>query len=72
MRTSARVEWNAEPGRSYAFMLYSLDGRLLRTIGAITGGSVQLDRAGLPSGEYLFEIRDRANAVTARGRVGVE
>lgn len=72
MHASARVEWDAKPGCEYALLLYSMSGELLSTIEPIVGGAATLDRAGLPSGEYLFEIRDRASGVVAQGRMIAE
>jgi hypothetical protein len=72
MRAEARVQWNAVPGREYHLSMYDAAGHPVRTIEGLAGGAAKLDRAGLPSGEYLFEIRDQANAVSARGRVVVE
>jgi len=72
MHASARVEWDAKPGSEYTLLLYSMSGELLRTMEPIVGGAVTLDRAGLPSGEYLFEIRDRNAGVVARGRMIAE
>jgi hypothetical protein len=72
MRADARVEWSATPGREYRLIMYDAAGRRARTIEGLTGGSAKLDRSGLSSGEYLFEIRDQGNMVAARGRVMVE
>lgn len=66
LRTSGRIEWSARPGRSYTLRLYAITGALVRTVEGLTGGSAPIDRDGLPSGEYLFEIRD-GDELTGRG-----
>lgn len=71
LRSSGRIEWSARAGTSYTLRLYSVSGALVRTVDGLTGGSARIDRAGLPSGEYLFEIR-HGDGVAGRGRVVVE
>jgi hypothetical protein len=68
MTVEASIRWDAAPGREYRLLVYDVAGRLVRTAAGLTGVAT-LDRAGLPPGEYLIEIRDVAGTVAARGRV---
>jgi len=49
-------------------MIYSSNGKIVRTIGGITNNYVILDKKDLTSGFYFIKIRDK-NRVIARGRM---
>jgi hypothetical protein len=69
LRSTGEVTWNARPGAIYNLRVYTLAGALVRSFGGLTGGRSTIDRSGLASGEYLFEIRDAAGAISGRGQL---
>lgn len=72
VRSLARIEWESSSTRPHRLLIYSLDGRLVRSIDGLTGSSATIDRSGLAAGEYLFEVRDESGGAVRRGRFIVD
>jgi hypothetical protein len=66
--STGAITWNARPGTAYTLRVFSLSGALVRSVDGLAGGTASIDRAGLPAGEYLFQIHDAAGALAGRGR----
>ncbi len=71
-RGGLRIEWGKELAGPHRLRVYSISGGLVHTAGGVTGSGIAVDGAGLPPGEYLFDLTDSDGITVARGRFMVE
>jgi len=53
----ATLEFPNPDNKSYSLILTDLTGKVVRTIGQITGSQLELNRGNLTPGTYIIELR---------------
>ena len=66
MRESTTVFFENENAEPFTFTLTDVTGRTLRSFNNLHGRSVSVERAGLPSGTYLFNLRCSRGSVSGK------
>lgn len=72
VRAQARIRLGGIGEGRFSVRIYTADGRLVRTLKADEAREVAFDRAGMPSGAYMFEARNLLDRVIGMGRFVVD
>ncbi len=59
----ATVEFDNPNGAAHSFNLYSIDGKLVKTISEIRSNSFTFSREDLNSGIYVYELKNNGSVV---------
>lgn len=70
-RNYTTIEFADPMHKNYTLTLYSLQGKMVKTIQNITGGRVSVERTNLTAGLYFIQLRDE-NKICAVGKLIVE
>lgn len=64
--STSRVEFDNPTGEAFIFNVYSMDGRLVKTIENITDNSFIFTKDNLNTGIYLYELRSATSVSTGK------